>query len=208
MFIPPEFHETAPAQMHRIIRAFPLGTLVTHTAHGIDADHIPFDLQLGKSTDVLTAHIARLNPLAALLQSEMDVLVIFRGAQGYISPSWYPNKQITHRFVPTWNYEVVHVHGRMQLLDDERFKRGLLARLTRVHESNQSKPWKMGDAPADYLDELLKAIVGIEIQVVRMECVRKMSQNREDTDFQGAIDGLRDSGQTSLANAMLEIRNQ
>jgi transcriptional regulator len=208
MFIPPEFQETNLAEMHRIIRDFPLGTLVTHTSHGLDANHIPFDLQVGKQpTDTLTAHIARDNPLTQQVQNSLEVMVIFRGLQGYISPSWYPNKQITHRFVPTWNYEVVHVHGQMQLMDEERFTRGLLARLTRVHEADKPKPWKMGDAPADYIDQMLKAIVGLEVQVTRIECVRKLSQNREQVDFDGALHGLRNSGRGDLANAMASARD-
>jgi transcriptional regulator len=207
MLIPAEFQETKTEEMHRIIRNFPLGTLVTHTEHGLDGNHIPFELQMGKEpADFLNAHIARDNPLTQQIQADAEVLVIFRGVQGYISPSWFPNKQITHRFVPTWNYEVVHVHGRMQLIDDDRFKRGLLAKLTRAHEANQSKPWKMGDAPADFLDQMLRAIVGVTVQITRMECVRKLSQNREQVDFEGALQGLRHSGQSDLANAMESLR--
>jgi transcriptional regulator len=207
MFIPLDFEETNPAEIHGIMCNSPLGTLVTHTESGLDANHLPFDLDVVKdSTGILRAHIARENPLTAQIDTGMDVLVIFKGAQGYISPSWYPNKQITHRFVPTWNYEVVHAYGRMQLIDDARFTRGLLARLTRVHEVNQEKPWKMGDAPTDYLDHMLKAIVGLEIRLTRIECVRKLSQNREQIDFDGAIKGLRESGQEALVNAMLKTR--
>jgi transcriptional regulator len=207
MFIPSDFKETDPAKMHSMVLNSPLGTLVTHTENGLDANHLPFDLDVAKNpAGILRAHIARENPLAAQIKDGMDVLVIFKGAQGYISPSWYPNKHITHRFVPTWNYEVVHAYGRMQLMDDERFTRGLLARLTRMHETGQKKPWKMGDAPADYLDHMLKAIVGLEIQITKMDCVRKLSQNREQVDFDGAIKGLRESGQDDLANAMLSTR--
>jgi transcriptional regulator len=207
MFIPTEFEETNPAQMHRIVREFPLGTLVTQTQTGLDANHLPFDLELGQHPQgILRAHIARENPLLSQIKDGMEVMVIFHGAQGYISPSWYPNKHITHRFVPTWNYEVVHAHGNLRLMDDERFTRGLLARLTRTHEMSQDKPWKMGDAPTDYLNHMLKMIVGLEINLTRLECVRKLSQNREQIDFDGAIEGLRISGQNALAHAMLSTR--
>jgi transcriptional regulator len=207
MFIPTEFEETNPAQMHRIMRNFPLGTLVTQTQSGLNANHLPFDLELSPHHQgLLRAHIARENPLFAQIKGGMEVMVIFHGAQGYISPSWYPNKHITHRFVPTWNYEVVHAHGAMRLMDDERFTRGLLARLTRMHEMDQVKPWKMGDAPADYLSQMLKVIVGLEISITRISCVRKLSQNREQIDFDGVIQGLRASGQNALADAMLSTR--
>lgn len=204
MFIPSEFKETHPAEIHRIMRDYPLGMLVTKTTSGLDANHIPFDLDMGQHPEgILRAHIARENPLVTQIADGMEALVAFRGTQGYISPSWYPSKHITHRFVPTWNYEVVHVHGRIRLMDDERLVRGLVARLTRTYEVNEPKPWKMGDAPTDYLDQMLKAIVGLEIDITRIECVRKLSQNREQIDFDGAVQGLRACGQDALADAML-----
>ena len=130
------------------------------------------------------------------------MLVVFRGVEGYISPNWYPSKLATHRQVPTWNYEVVHVHGRLAVRDDERFVRGVVARLTRAHEVTQPQPWKMGDAPPDYLDAMLRAIVGIEIAVTRLEGKAKLSQNKEARDRAGAAAALEAQDQQALARAM------
>lgn len=207
MYIPPPFAETRPEELHRIIREHPLGMLVTHTTAGLDANHLPFHLDPeAGSAGVLHAHIARANPLASDIEDGMDVLVVFRGAQGYISPNWYPSKQETHRHVPTWNYEVVHAHGRLRLVDDERFLRGLLARLTRTHEATQPRPWKMGEAQADYLDAMLKMVVGLEVELTRLEGKRKLGQNREPRDLAGAIDGLRAQSQDALAQAMARVQ--
>jgi transcriptional regulator len=131
---------------------------------------------------------------------------VFRGAHGYISPNWYPSKQETHRHVPTWNYEVVHVHGRIRVIDDEKFVRGVVARLTREHEARLPEPWKMSDAPADYLAEQLAHIVGIEVEISRLEGKRKLSQNRTPGDFEGAVNGVEGSGNPALAAAMRASR--
>jgi transcriptional regulator len=128
--------------------------------------------------------------------------VIFRGHDGYISPSWYPSKHETHRHVPTWNYEVVHAHGKLRVVHDEKFVRGVVARLTRRHEAGEAHPWKMGDAPADYLDQMLKMIVGIEVEITRLEGKRKLGQNRDARDLEGAVRALGERGQTQLASAM------
>jgi len=129
-------------------------------------------------------------------------MVIFRGDETYISPNWYPSKHETHRQVPTWNYEVVHVFGRLTVRDDEKFMRGVVGRLTRTHEAQEPKPWKMGDSTPEYIDGMLKAIVGIEIAIERFEGKSKLSQNREPRDLQGAVEKLREQGKTTIAHAM------
>jgi transcriptional regulator len=186
--------------MHQIIHAHPLGVLVTMTPEGLDANHIPFELDAGRG--VLTAHVARANPVWQQCGNEMDALVIFRGEESYISPNWYPSKHEFHRQVPTWNYEVVHVHGRMVVQDTEKFVRGVVGRLTRKHEAIEAKPWKMGDSTPEFIDGMLKAIVGIEITITRMEGKAKLSQNREDRDRLNASDVLARQGDLELANAM------
>ena len=186
--------------MHQIIQAHPLGILVTMTPEGLDANHIPFELDAGRG--VLTAHVARANPVWQQCGNEMDALVIFRGEESYISPNWYPSKHEFHRQVPTWNYEVVHVHGRMVVQDTEKFVRGVVGRLTRKHEAIEEKPWKMGDSTPEFIDGMLKAIVGIEITITRMEGKAKLSQNREDRDRLNASDVLARQGDLELANAM------
>ena len=131
-----------------------------------------------------------------------EVLVIFRGNESYISPNWYPSKHETHRLVPTWNYEVVHVHGRLTVQDQEKFVRGVVGRLTRRHEATEPKPWKMGDSAPEYIDGMLKAIVGIEIAITRLEGKAKLSQNREARDRLNAADVLFTQGAVGLAQAM------
>ena len=115
-------------------------------------------------------------------------LVVFRGAHAYVSPNWYPSKHELHRQVPTWNYRVVHVHGRVRIRDDERFVRGVVARLTRRHEARTgaAKPWTMSDSAEDYIDQMLAAIVGIEIEITRMVGKWRLGQNREERDRRGA----------------------
>lgn len=204
MYLPAHFAEPRNEVLHELVHAHPLGLLVTCTsATGLDANHLPFEL----ATEVgphgtLRGHVARANPVWKDTPDGADVLVVFRGPEAYISPNWYPSKHETHRQVPTWNYEVVHVHGRLRIVDDEKFVRGVVARLTRTHESTQDVPWKMGDAPADYIDEMLRHVVGIEVEIVRLEGKRKLSQNEEARDRDGAIDGLRQREQHDIADAM------
>jgi transcriptional regulator len=204
MYIPEHFAIKRREALHQIIQTNPLGALVTMTPEGLDANHIPFELDAERG--VLCAHVARANPVWQQCRDGADVLVIFRGHEGYISPSWYPSKHETHRLVPTWNYEVVHVHGRLSVMDDERFLRGLLARLTRVHEAKEPKPWKMGDSAPEFIDSMLKAIVGIEITISRLEGKSKMSQNREDRDRLGAAEVLSCRSEAGLAQAMREAK--
>lgn len=207
MYLPQHFAETRAEELHRILRENPLGMLVTHSAAGLDANHIPFEFDAARGAlGTLQAHVARANPVWTDFPDGAEVMVVFRGPHGYISPSWYPGKHETHRHVPTWNYEVVHAHGRLRIVDDEKFVRGIVGRLTRRHEATEPKPWKMGDAPADYLDQMLKAIVGIEVEVARLEGKRKLSQNRETRDFEGAVGALHDRGNEPLSSAMASTR--
>ena len=202
MYIPDHFSIKNVEAMHTIIQTHPLGVLVAMTPDGLDANHIPFELDAGRG--VLTAHVARANPVWQQCGNGMDALVIFRGEESYISPNWYPSKHEFHRQVPTWNYEVVRVHGRMVVQDQEKFVRGVVARLTRTHEATEPKPWKMGDSSTEYIDEMLKAIVGIEIQIARLEGKAKLSQNREARDRLSAAEKLISKGSTELGKAMLK----
>ena len=203
MYIPAHFAIKHPQDLHAIIRAHPLGALVSLGPEGLDANHIPFEFDASQGEHgLLTAHVARANPVWQQCQGGADVLVIFRGNESYISPNWYPSKHETHRQVPTWNYEVVHVHGHLTVMDEEKFVRGVVARLTREHEVNESRPWKMGDSPPDYIDGMLRAIVGIEIEIKRVEGKAKLSQNRENRDRFNAADVLITHGNDDLARAM------
>lgn len=202
MYIPDHFSIKNLATLHGIIQSHPLGVLVSTTPEGLDANHIPFELDPARG--LLTAHVARANPVWQQCRDGADVMVIFRGNESYISPNWYPSKHETHRQVPTWNYEVVHVHGRLTVQDDERFVRGVVARLTREHESSEPKPWRMGDSAPEYIDAMLRAIVGIEVAITRMEGKAKLSQNREERDRLSAAEALIQRGQEQLGKAMQE----
>lgn len=206
MYNPAHFTMTDSAALQRIVRQHPLGMLVTHGPEGLDANHIPFEYDPKRGEHgTLMAHVARANPVWQQCAGGPDVLVVFRGVEGYISPSWYPSKHDTHRQVPTWNYEVVHAHGRLTVRDDEKFVRGVVARLTRTHEAAEAQPWKMGDAPPDYLDAMLQAIVGLEIAVTRWEGKAKLSQNKELRDRQGAVEALQARGQHGLSQSMGKV---
>ena len=208
MYLPALFAETDPAELQRIIREHPFGMLVTNTAHGLEADHLPFLFQESTgSCGALIAHVARANPVWQSLRDGDAVLVVFRGTDGYISPNWYPGKQETHRHVPTWNYEAVHAHGCIRVREDEKFLRAVLGRLTRVHEASEPRPWRMSDAPADYLAEELGQIVGIEIELTRIEGKRKLSQNRDARDFENTVQTLENRGRKDLAAAMRRARD-
>ena len=206
MYVPAHFDESSTEVLHALIAQHPFGTLVTHGASGLDANHIPFELLANEGAlGTLHAHVARANPLWQDVADGDEVLAIFRAGDAYISPTWYPSKHETHRQVPTWNYVVVHAHGRIRIRDDEKFVRGVVARLTRTHEANEAQPWKMGDAPQDYLDTMLKAIVGLEIEITRLVGKRKLSQNKEVRDIRGAGEALVARGRDDLGEPMLEI---
>jgi transcriptional regulator len=200
MYIPAAFALTDPQELHRILREHPLGTLVTHGSQGLDADHIPFEFDPDAGPlGTLRAHVARANPVWQQVAAGSSVLVVFRGEQAYVSPNWYPSKHEAHRQVPTWNYEVVHAHGTFTAHDDERYLRGVVARLTRHHEVTEPKPWKMSDAPADYLGQMMGQIVGIEIAVTSLVGKSKMSQNKEARDRQGVAEAYEARGRAGLA---------
>jgi transcriptional regulator len=203
MYLPAHFAEQRPEELQRLIQAHPLGTLVHHGPDGLDAEHIPFEFDADTGPlGLLTAHVARANPVWQRCPTGTPVLVVFHGPQAYISPNWYPSKHEAHRQVPTWNYAVVHAHGTLTVRDDERFVRGLVARLTRRHEAAEPRPWRMGDSAPDFIDGLLQHIVGIEIAVTRLVGKSKLSQNKEPRDREGAAGRLDALGHADLAQAM------
>lgn len=203
MYIPAHFAETRPEELGRIIREHPLGMLVTQGSAGLDADHLPFVFDADEGTHgVLTAHVARANPLWQRCPTGTPVMVVFRGAEAYISPSWYPSKHEAHRQVPTWNYEVVHVHGTLIVHDDERFALRIVGRLTRHHEAAEPRPWKIRDAAPEYISSMLRNIVGIEIAITSLVGKVKLSQNREARDRLNAADTLEARGYGEMAHAM------
>ncbi len=190
MYLPKPFEETREDILHALIRAHPLGALVSAGADGLDANHIPFLLKTGEAGPVLHAHVARANPVWRALESEPRVLVIFQGMEAFITPSWYATKQETGKMVPTWNYAVVHVHGSVRLHPEAEWLRRHVGDLTDSQESGRAKPWKVEDAPPEFIDKLVGAIVGLEIAVERLTGKWKLSQNQAARDREGVIAGL------------------
>lgn len=204
MYVPAHFNESRTEVLHDLIAKHPLGTLFTHGKSGLDANHFPFELHRTEGAfGVLHCHVARANPLWQDVSDGDEVLVVFRAADAYISPQWYPSKHEFHKQVPTWNYQVAHAHGRITIRDDERYVRGVVARLTRTHEASQPVPWKMSDGPSEYIDALLQEIVGIEIEITRLVGKSKLSQSKEVRDVRGAGQALKALGKDEIGDAML-----
>jgi len=203
MYVPAHFSEPSIEALHTLISEHALGTLITYGSQGLDANHIPFELDRSKGElGVLHAHVARNNPVWQALATGDDVLVVFRAGEAYISPSWYPSKHVFHKQVPTWNYIVAHAHGKVTIRDDERYVRGVVAKLTRAHEAAEPQPWRMTDSPTDYIDAMLKAIVGIEIEITKLVGKSKLSQNKDAADIRGAAASLAARGKQSMSEAM------
>ena len=164
MYLPAAFKEDRAEVLHEMIRTHPLGTLITSGGGGLIANLVPFLLDsAGRGT--LLAHVARANDQVPALREGAETLVVFQGPQAYVTPSWYPSKAEHGKVVPTWNYVTVQVRGRPRLIEDKDWLRGLVERLTDTHEAGRQLPWKVGDAPDDYVTGLLGAIVGIEIPI-------------------------------------------
>ncbi len=179
MYLPRHFAQTDIATLHALMDAHPLATLVTHGPEGIDANHIPLHLDAGAGPNgTLRGHVARANPLARAAAVDGEILAIFQGPQSYISPSGYATKAEHGKVVPTWNYTAVHAWGRLRLIDDPHWLRAQVRTLTATHEAALPHPWQVDDAPADYIDKMLGAIVGIEIVIDRLVGKWKVSQNQ------------------------------
>ena len=205
MYVPRHFAESDPGRMRQLVRAHPLGALVTLTPAGPDANHIPFVLHDEPAPyGELHGHIARRNPLWKEHSGGLQALVIFTGPEHYVSPSWYPSKKESARVVPTWNYAVVHAHGKLRFVEDPVWMRAHLEELTVSHEATLRDPWALTDAPPDYIEKMMGAIVGLEIRLTRLVGKFKLSQNRTDRDREGVIDGLmREETDSAMAMARL-----
>lgn len=200
MYVPKHFDEPRIETLHQLIRAHPLATLVMHSSAGLDANHIPLLLAAEPGPfGHLSGHIARANPLWRDMPSEKDVLAIFQGPEAYVTPSWYPSKAENGRAVPTWNYAVVHAHGTLRVIDDATWLRTHLEQATAQHEGAFPSPWQMSDAPDDYIEAMLGAVIGIEIHITRLTGKFKLSQNQPARNREGVIIGL---GQTATPAAL------
>ncbi len=191
MYVPPAFVPGSPESIRALIATYDFATLVSHGAGGLTATHVPvlFEPERGPQGTLVT-HLAGTNPHAQALDGA-DMLAIFQGPHGYVSPSLYA----THPSVPTWNYAVVHVYGRARTVTDPQALRAMLATLVAKHESGRAAPWSMDGLSANYVDGMLRRIVGIEIEVSRIEAKHKLSQNRNQVDRAQVIDALKASNQ-------------
>jgi transcriptional regulator len=191
MYIPRANEETRVPVMRALMEAHPLGTLVTLGTSGIFASHIPMVLdEDGSRFGALKGHIARGNAKWRDFVPTVDALAIFAGHQHYITPNWYPGKQEHGKEVPTWNYAVVHAYGPLKVTEDERWLMTFLNRLTNIHEATSPVPWKVSDAPEDFIKTMLRGIVGLELPIHRLAGKWKVSQNRTESDRKGVIAGL------------------
>jgi len=191
MYIPRPNEEKRLPVMHALMVAHPLATLVTLGTAGLFASHIPLVLEAdGSEFGLLRGHIARANSQWRDVNPAVDALAIFAGHQHYISPTWYPGVKEHGREVPTWNYAVVHAYGPLRIIEDEAWLLRFVEKLTDIHEAGSPAPWKVSDAPEDYIKSQLKAIVGVELPIRRLEGKWKVSQNRTVRDRQGVIEGL------------------
>ena len=205
MYNPAHFRETRVPVLHGLIKRHPLAALVTLGADGLVANHIPMEIDPQPGPfGTLRGHVARANPVWRDAASHVEALAIFSGPQIYITPSWYPTKEVSGQVVPTWNYVVVHAHGPLRAIDDPAWLRDFVSRLTDRHEGQRATPWHVTDAPADFIERQLGAIVGLEIPVHRLEGKWKVSQNRAASDRDGVVAGLRESRDRASA-AMADL---
>lgn len=195
MYIPKQFEEPRVEVMHELVRAYPLATLVTHSSSGLNANHIPLHLSESPAPyGTLRGHISRANPLFGEIAGGIETLAIFYGPNSYITPSWYATKKETGEVVPTWNYAVVHAYGVLRVVDNPSWLRTQLDALTDHNEASFPEPWAVSDAPADHIERIMAAIVGVEMVITKMFGKWKVSQNQPTQNQVGVISGLRASG--------------
>ena len=211
MYLPAHFNETRTEVLHALMRARPLTALVTLGASGIAADHVPVETYSEPALPFgsIRGHIARANPLWREYRNDTEALAIFQGPHAYISPSVYPSKTTTGEVVPTWNYAVVHARGSLRFIHDAEWLRSFVARLTATYEGPRPQRWNVEDAPAAYIEKMLKLIVGFEFSITSLAGKWKVSQNRQHADRVGVMENLQaasDADSREIA-AMLAARD-
>jgi transcriptional regulator len=213
MYIPPSFREDDRPTLHAMVRDTRLSILASNGADGFpEISYLPllFDEADGAHGSLL-GHLARANPHWKSLAETRRATVIFKGADAYISPVWYPTKQVHHRHVPTWNYEAVHAVCRVEIFDDAARLRDVVERLTDRYEAGRAEPWTIDQAPADFIEAMLKAIVGVKLWIEELHGKRKLSQNRAPEDRQGVRDALAaspDPGDQGVLRSMRELHER
>ena len=204
MYVPKHFEQSDITNLHALMRSQPLATLVTLNAGELNANHIPLHLDCEPAPyGTLLGHVARANPAWKDL-ADNESLAVFHGPDAYVSPSWYASKRETGRAVPTWNYTTVHAYGRLRVIDDSEWLRAQINALTATHEAKLPQPWSAADAPADYIQGMLGAIIGIEIVITRLVGKWKVSQNQPEANRAGVVEALLEQ-QDSDAAAIAEL---
>ena len=199
MYLPAQFEETRREVLHALMRDHPFATLITHGADGLAAHHLPLHFAPEVAAQgALQGHVARANPLWQR-SANAEVLVVFQGPHAYVTPSWYATKRLHGKAVPTWNYAVVHARGRLRTIDDPAWLRVQTETLVGRHEAGFADPWRIADAPPEYIDKMLAAIVGIEIAITGLQGKWKLSQNQPPANRAGVVAGL---GQQGTDDAM------
>lgn len=191
MYLPKHFEESNTEVLHDLIINYPLSTLVTMSSNGLNANHIPFylDKHSGKY-GTLQGHVARANNVWSDLNNDVEALVIFQGPNSYISPSWYPTKEAHGKVVPTWNYIAIHAYGSLRIIDDPIWIMDQLKALTNQQEASFNNPWSVADAPKEFTEHMIGAVVGIEIPITKLTGKLKLSQNQPSLNQAGVVKGL------------------
>ena len=201
MYLPKHFLVEDLALLGQLVAEYPLATIVANLEGHFEINHLPLMLSADKTK--LYGHIAKMNPLTKVAASNNTaVTAIFHGPNAYVTPSWYPSKQESGRVVPTWNYATVHAEGSLKLIDDPQWLRNHVSQMTNIHEPTYQSTWKLDDAPEEYVQTMLKAIIGIEIDIQNLVGKFKLSQNRPAQDYEAVVQQLEKSPQDAL-QAML-----
>ena len=206
MYLPAHFDQQDPEELATLVRTYPLSTMVTQDGEDLVANHIPFlldgPLVIGAT---LNGHVAKNNDVWQTADPTKDMLLVFQGSSAYITPNWYPSKQEHHQVVPTYNYVVVHVYGKLSVHHDRASKLAIVDHLTQTMEKTRSSSWKVSDAPPDYIDNMLDAIVGVDVTVTRIQAKWKINQNRSGRDREGVADGLEQSALSDNDRQMSDL---
>jgi transcriptional regulator len=195
MYLPEQFRVDDVAALHALMRTRPFATLISGGAEGLMATHLPTVLKEDGPYGTIECHVARANPHWREFAGAAEALMIFQGPEGYITPNWYASKAEHGKVVPTWNYAVVHAHGRAEAVGDVAWLRRHVGELTAQQEASEAKPWAVTDAPENFIAGMARAIVGIRLPIARLEGKWKMSQNREVKDREGVVEGLSARGE-------------
>jgi transcriptional regulator len=208
MYTPAQFRIEDTAEAHALMRAHPFAILVTHGSDGLVATHLPTVLKVDAASPLgrIECHVARPNPQWRTFAPDAEALMIFQGPEAYIRPGWYPAKAEHGKVVPTWNYAAVHAYGTLEAVEDKAWLLAHVSDLTNQQEAPYAVPWATADAPASFLDALARGIVGFRLTITRLEAKAKMSQNREDRDRVGVVQGLaeRAQGDDAVIAALVE----